>query len=67
VPKQEVFVIFGVVSITGPVLGVVTGGKIISKIGGYNSRRSFYVIIVVAFFASFCSIPMGHIHNPEHY
>lgn len=43
--KQEestVFISFGVISITGPVLGVVVGGNITTCLGGYSTRKSLY-------------------------
>ena len=43
VMKQKeavVFVSFGAISITGPVLGVVVGGNITTKLGGYSTRKS---------------------------
>ena len=36
-------------------------------IGGYNSRKSLCLIIVVSIFASSCSIPIGHLQNPKDY
>ena len=66
-PKEEVFLLFGIVSITGPVLGVIVGGKIVSMLGGYNSRRSLYLMIIVSIFASSCSIPIGYLNRPEDY
>lgn len=54
-------------SITGPVFGVIIGGKIVSMLGGYNSRKSLYLIIMVSIFASSCSIPIGYLHNPDDY
>ena len=66
-PKTLVFILFGIVSITGPVGGVIVGGKIVSLLGGYNSRKSLIVILLVSFLASCCSIPIGYIHNPDHY
>ena len=59
--KQEesvVFVSFAVISITGPVVGVIVGGNIISKLGGYTTKKS---LSMTALFTSFClvtSIPI---------
>jgi len=40
VPEEIVFISFGIISITGPVLGVVVGGNITTKLGGYNSEKA---------------------------
>lgn len=61
--KKKVFLIFGIVSMTGPVLGVIVGGKVVAMLGGYNNRKSFLLIIFVGIFASACSIPIGFLHN----
>ena len=66
-PKARVFLLFGIISITGPVLGVIIGGKVVAKLGGYNAKRSLYVIIIVSMLASCCSIPIGFLHGAEHY
>lgn len=67
IDKKTVFIIFGIVSITGPVFGVVVGGKIVSMLGGYNTRKSFILIFFVALFASACSIPIGYLHDTDDY
>ena len=51
VPETTVFICFAVISITGPVLGVVVGGNVTTCLGGYNSERS---LDLTAFFAVFC-------------
>lgn len=35
--KETVFITFAIVSITGPVLGIVIGGNVTTALGGYNS------------------------------
>ena len=67
VNKKKVFLIFGIVSITGPVLGVIVGGKIVSMLGGYNTRKSFILIFFIALFSSACSIPIGYLHGKDDY
>jgi len=36
--ESTVFITFGIVSITGPVLGVIVGGSITTMLGGYKSK-----------------------------
>lgn len=67
VKKETIFFAFGIVSITGPVLGVIVGGKIVSCLGGYNSRKSLYLIIVMAIFACLCAMPISYIREHENY
>ena len=40
VEQEVVFVTFSIISITGPVLGVVIGGNVTTFLGGYNSKKS---------------------------
>ena len=48
-------------------LGVIIGGKVVSLLGGYNSRKALVVILLMSFLASSCSIPIGYLHEPHHY
>jgi MFS family permease len=60
-PKGYVFTIFGVVSITGPVFGVIFGGLISSKLGGYNSPSSLYVTTLLGLLSVVFAIPIPFI------
>lgn len=40
VDPQTVFICFGLISTTGPVVGVVVGGNITTYLGGYNAKKS---------------------------
>lgn len=42
VDKSVVFTWFGIVSITGPILGVFLGGKLTTALGGYTSLCNLY-------------------------
>lgn len=46
--ESQVYVSFAIVSITGPVFGVVTGGNVTSCLGGYNSKKALQMTIVTA-------------------
>jgi MFS family permease len=56
--KEVVFSIFGFVSISGPVFGVIFGGVISSKLGGYNNTRSLYWTAAVSVFSVFMAVPI---------
>lgn len=49
---KKVFITFAVVCITAPVFGVLAGGYIIQKLGGYTDKRAldacFYIAILAA-------------------
>ena len=53
------FPTFAVISITGPVLGVVVGGNVTTSLGGYNSYKSLKLMCLVSFFAVGSSIPVA--------
>ena len=59
--KEVVFTIFGFVSICGPVFGVIFGGWISSKLGGYNDPRSIYLNAGASVFAIFMSVPIPYL------
>ena len=64
--KQEeevVFPTFAVISITGPVLGVVVGGNVTTSLGGYNSPKSLKLMCLVSFFAVGSSIPVSFVDD----
>jgi len=52
VDKKVVFSFFGLISVTGPVLGVIVGGKVISILGGYTNKKSIYIVLIVAILAA---------------
>lgn len=59
--KGFVFLTFGAVSITGPVMGVIFGGMVSSKLGGYNNTKSLYMTAFLAFFSLFFALPIAFI------
>jgi len=62
-PEEVVFTTFGIVSITGPVTGVVVGGNVTTKLGGYNSKRSLYLTCGIASLCLFCAVPIPFVTN----
>ena len=61
--KHKVFITYGTVSITGPVLGVVCGGIISSKLGGYNNPKSLYFTAFLAVVSVFVSLPIPYLEE----
>ena len=59
--KEVVFSLFTLVSISGPVLGVVFGGWLSSRLGGYNNPKSLYFMAVVSVCAIFVSVPIPYL------
>jgi len=61
--EEIVFTTFGIVSITGPVTGVVVGGNVTTKLGGYNSQKSLYLTCIIALLCLFCAMPIPFVMN----
>lgn len=62
-PESEVFVTFGIVSITGPVLGVVVGGNITTYLGGYGSKNALILTMITAVLCVGSAVPIAFIDN----
>ena len=60
-PKETVFTCFTVVSLTGPVAGVIIGGIVSSKTGGYNNPKTSYLAAFIAVVAVSCAIPCAFV------
>lgn len=58
-PEEQVFVTYGIIVITGPIVGVIAGGNIINALGGYGETKSLYTLIVVAIFCCCVSFPIA--------
>ena len=58
--KEVVFSLFTLVSISGPVIGVIFGGWLSSKLGGYNNPKSLYFTAAVSVFSIFVSVPIPY-------
>lgn len=56
--KTVVFVWFGILSITSPVLGVVVGGKIVTCLGGYTTKKAVKMTVIIAFFCFLSGLPL---------
>jgi MFS family permease len=54
---------FGIVSITGPVLGVVVGGNVTSCLGGFRSKKSLLLAIGIAIMCVVSAAPIPFLTN----
>lgn len=63
VDQETVFTSFGIISITGPVLGVIVGGNVTSYLGGYNSKASLKVANIVSFLCLVSAAPIAFIDS----
>lgn len=62
-PEEVVFTTFGIVSISGPVLGVVVGGNLTTKFGGYTAPKSLYMACGIAAGCLLCAAPIPFVTN----
>merc|ERR1711970_207245 len=63
VPEATVISTFGIVSITGPVLGVVIGGNVTSYLGGFRSKKALYVTLVMGVLCSCVAAPIPFLND----
>eukprot|EP00397_Hematodinium_sp_SG-2012_P014431 GEMP01014671.1.p1 GENE.GEMP01014671.1~~GEMP01014671.1.p1 ORF type:complete len:524 (-),score=80.35 GEMP01014671.1:1284-2855(-) len=67
--KKVVVPAFGTVAATAPILGVLFGGFIIDKSGGYGpdstqQRKALRILLVFAFCAAVCGVGAGFVQAP---
>jgi len=53
-----VTIVFSATSLSAPISGVIIGGIIITKLGGYNTKKSQKLLILVGSMAIICAIPV---------
>mmetsp|Transcript_2589 Transcript_2589/g.1831 ORF Transcript_2589/g.1831 Transcript_2589/m.1831 type:complete len:146 (-) Transcript_2589:113-550(-) len=61
VDSEEVYVYFAVTCITAPILGVLSGGVIIHRSGGYTSDSAIRVCLAMGTLASACALTVPFI------
>ena len=54
---------FGIVSITGPVFGVVIGGNVTSALGGFRSKKALMMTQLMSFLCVLSALPIPFIDN----
>jgi len=64
--KAMVTIVFTCTSITAPILGVILGGVISQKLGGYNSFASQYLLIIIGLFCVCVALPVPFIDRVEY-
>lgn len=61
---DQVLAVFVIVSISGPVLGIIVGGAIVDNYaGGYEGKKSSLFTLFFAVMAVLCSLPVKMISN----
>ena len=58
IDRSIVFPAFVATCITAPTSGVIIGGCIIQKLGGYETRKSMFICCIFALCAVLCGIPI---------
>ncbi len=58
IEQKVVFVAFVVSCITAPTLGILVGGYIVHKCGGYEGRKSLFICSIYGLFALLTGIPI---------
>ena len=61
--ESTVFITFAIVSITGPVLGVVIGGNITTKLGGYSTYTNLVMTCGAGLFCALVAAPVVFINQ----
>lgn len=61
--KEQAFIYFAVLALTGPVLGAIIGGVVIGHIGGYNSPKAYVICLAVLVFTECFSIMIPFTNN----
>ena len=64
VGKETVFTIFAIVSITGPMFGIVVGGQVTTWLGGYGSINNMYSTLLMSIITLAAALPIGFL-RPE--
>lgn len=63
VSQAKVFTSFALISITAPTMGVMVGGFICHRLGGYSGEKAIDFCIVFALMASVFAIPIPFFHS----
>ena len=56
---KMIMLVFSILSITGPTLGVIIGGVLGSYIGGYESKNCALMCSVFCLLSAFAALPIG--------
>ena len=61
--KKTVTIYFIVCSLTGPIMGVVIGGLVFSRLGGYNSPKAFPLCVLIFTIGGAVGFPIPFVDN----
>ena len=56
IPSSKVYIIFSIVCITAPTLGVLSGGIFIQYLGGYTNKKALDACFKISIIAAICGI-----------
>lgn len=58
IPEHKVFITFSIVCITAPTAGVLLGGYVIERMGGYTNKNAIEACMKIAGLAAICGLPL---------
>jgi MFS transporter, Spinster family, sphingosine-1-phosphate transporter len=58
-----VFTSFAIVSITGPVAGIIIGGNVTTYLGGYYSKKALYSAMAISILCACTAIPIPFLNS----
>ena len=61
--KDKVFMSFALISITGPTSGVVIGGTVLDRLGGYTGKDALDFCLVCGTLASLAALPVPFLNH----
>jgi len=56
IPSSKVYILFSIICITGPTLGVLSGGFFIQYLGGYTNKMALDACFKISIIAALCGI-----------
>ena len=63
--KSKLF-LFNVICVSGPTIGVASGGIITSKLGGYSKKKTIFFTVILSFFGSFFGLLISEVPQENH-
>jgi len=62
-PASSIFVVYLIVSLTAPTIGVIVGGAIVHNCGGYSGDKAMPICILFSLFAISVGIPVPFVNE----
>ena len=63
IPETTVFVSFAITTITGPVVGVIVGGSLTTKFGGYTTKKAMKLIVSFGLGCMLVALPTPFLYD----